>query len=76
MFTAKLLLVCYQKISINKQKKKLNDLCDKAELYFDDNIKITEKEWVSLKKLIKKENVNKKDCILLPFKTLKKIVST
>ena len=64
------------KISINKQKKKLNDLCDKAELYFDDNVKITEKEWVSLKKLIKKENVNKKDCILLPFKTLKKIVST
>ena len=64
------------KISINNQKKKLNDLCDKAELYFDDNLKITEKEWVSLKKLIKKENVNKKDCILLPFKTLKKIVST
>ena len=64
------------KISINNQKKKLNDLCDKAELYFDDNIKITEKRWVSLKKLIKKENINKKDCILLPFKTLKKIVST
>ena len=64
------------KISINNQKKKLNDLCDKAELYFDDNVKITEKKWISLKKLIKKENVNKKDCILLPFKTLKKIVST
>ena len=64
------------KISINNQKEKLKDLCDKAELYFDDNIKITEKSWISLKKLIKKENVNKKDCILLPFKTLKKIVST
>ena len=64
------------KISINNQREKINDLCDKAELYFDDNVKITEKEWVSLKKLIKKENVNKKDCILLPFKTLKKIVST
>ena len=64
------------KISINNQKKKLNDLCDKAELYFDDNVKITEKDWISLKKLIKNENVNKKDCILLPFKTLKKIVST
>ena len=64
------------KISISNQKEKLNDLCDKAELYFDDNIKITEKEWISLKKLIKKENVNKKDCILLPFKTLKKIVSS
>ena len=64
------------KISINNQKEKLNDLCDKAELYFNDNVKITEKDWISLKKLIKKENVNKKDCILLPFKTLKKIVST
>ena len=64
------------RISINNQKEKINDLCDKAELYFDDNVKIIEKEWISLKKLIKKENVNKKDCILLPFKTLKKIVST
>ncbi len=64
------------KISINNQKEKLNDLCNKAELYFDDNVKITEKDWISLKKLIKNENVNKKDCILLPFKTLKKIVST
>ncbi len=64
------------KISINNQKEKLNDLCDKAELYFNDNVKITEKDWISLKKLIKNENVNKKDCILLPFKTLKKIVST
>ena len=63
------------KISINNQKEKLNDLCNKAELYFDDNVKITEKDWISLKKLIKNENVNKKDCILLPFKTLKKIVS-
>jgi len=64
------------KISINNQKEKLKNLCDKAELYFDDNIKITEKSWISLKKLIKNENVNKKDCIMLPFKTLKKIVST
>ena len=64
------------KISINNQKEKLNDLCDKAELYFNDNVKITEKDWIPLKKLIKNENVNKKDCILLPFKTLKKIVST
>ena len=52
------------KISINNQKKKLNDLCDNAELYFDDNVKITEKEWVSLKKLIKKENVNKNNDLL------------
>ena len=63
------------KISINKQKEKINDLCDRAESYFNDDIKIADKKWNSLKKLIKKKNVNKKDCILLPFKTLKKIVS-
>ena len=64
------------KISINNQKEKINKLCDKAELYFDDDVKITDKKWISLKKLIKKKNINKKDCILLPFRTLKKIVSS
>ena len=64
------------KISINNQKKKINDLCDKAELYFNDDVKIADKKWISLKKLIKNKNINKKDCILLPFKALKKIVSS
>ena len=64
------------KICINNQKEKINDLCDKAELYFNDDVKIIDKKWNSLKKLIKKKNINKKDCILLPFKTLKKIVSS
>ena len=64
------------KICINNQKEKINDLCDKAELYFNDDVKITDKKCISLKKLIKKKNINKKDCILLPFKTLKKIVSS
>ena len=64
------------KISINNQKEKINNLCDKVELYFDDNVKILDKKWISLKKLVKKKNINKKDCILLPFRTLKKIVSS
>jgi len=64
------------KISINNQKDKINNLCDEVEFYFDDTVKISDKEWNSLKKIIKKKNVNKKDCILLPFKTLKKIVSS
>ena len=64
------------KISINNQKDKINNLCDEVEFFFDDTVKISDKRWNSLKKLIKKKNVNKKDCILLPFKTLKKIVSS
>ena len=64
------------KISMNNQKEKINNLCDEAEFYFDDNVKISDNKWASLKKLIKNKNINKKNCILLPFKTLKKIVSS
>ena len=63
------------KISINSKRSKLNELCDDANSYFDGNFEIIEKKWLSLKKLFKKENLTKKECILLPFRTLKKIVS-
>ncbi len=63
------------KISINNKKSKLNKLCDDAKLYFDDNFEIIEKKCLILKKLLKKKNILRKNCILLPFKTLKKIVS-
>ena len=63
------------KISINNKKNKLNELCDDAKLYFDGNFEIIEKKWQFLKKLFKKKNILRKECILLPFKALKKIVS-
>ena len=62
-------------ISINNRKNKLNELCDDANSYFNGNSKIIEKKWSFFKKLFKEKNLSKKDCILLPFKTLKKIVS-
>ena len=63
------------KISINNKKKKLNELCDDAKSYFDGNLSIIDKKWSFLGKLFKKENISRKECLLLPFKTLKKIVS-
>ena len=62
------------KISLNNKKNILNKLCDDVKLYFDGNLKIAEDKWISLKKLFKKENLSRKECILLPFKTLKRIV--
>ena len=59
------------KISINNKKSKLNKLCDDAKLYFDDNFEIIEKKCLILKKLFRKKNISRKNCILLPFKTLK-----
>ena len=63
------------KISINKKKNKLNELCDDAKSYFNGKSKKIRKNWVFLKKLFNKKNLPRKECILLPFKTLKKIVS-
>lgn len=63
------------KISINNKKDKIYDLCDKAELFFNENIEIEEKRWILLKMLFKKKYLARKECILLPFNALKKIVS-
>ena len=64
------------KISINNKKNELNKICDDAKSYFDGNIKIKEKKKLLLfQKLFNKKNLLRKECILLPFQTLKKIVS-
>ena len=64
------------KNSINQQKFKVNELCDDVKSYFEKNNDIIKKKWVFLKKLLNQKNLNRKECILLPFKTLKKIVSS
>ncbi len=63
------------KISINKNKSKINELCDDAESYFEGNIKNIKKKWKTLNKIFHEKNFPRRDCILLPFKTMKKIVS-
>ena len=63
------------KISINSNVKKIDKLCDDAKYFFSGNLKIIDSKWKFLKKLFKKKNLSRKNCILLPFITLKKIVS-
>ena len=63
------------KISINKQKSKINELCDDAKLFFEGNNAVLEKKWKFMHKLFKPKNKVRKECILLPFNALKKIVS-
>ena len=63
------------KISINNQKDKIYNLCKEAKSYFDEDNEIKEKKWVLLKILFKKKYIARKECILLPFNALKKIVS-
>ena len=63
------------KNSINKKIFKINELCDDVKYYFEENSNIIKKKWFFLNKLLSKKNYKRKECILLPFKTLKRIVS-
>tara|TARA_B100001057_G_scaffold294831_1_gene294942 strand:- start:337 stop:735 length:399 start_codon:yes stop_codon:yes gene_type:complete len=63
------------KISINNEKSKINELCDDAKLFFDGNDEMIKKKWSLMQKLFKSKHKARKECILLPFNTVKKIVS-
>ena len=61
-------------ISINKNKIKIDELCQSVETYFEINDKFLEKKISKFKKLFNKKNLQRKECILLPFKTFKKLI--
>ena len=62
------------------EKDKLNQLgkCRfmKSDEFSDGVNILIDKKWLFFKKLFKKKNISRKECLLLPFKTLKKIVSS
>jgi len=62
------------KVSIDKEIIKINELCDDSKTFFEGNSKIIDK-WKIMRKLFKEKNQSRKECILLPFKAVKKIVS-
>ena len=59
------------KISINNKKNAIYNLCNDAKSFFEGDLKKIDTKW---KYLFKKENYSRKECILLPFKTLRRIV--
>ena len=60
---------------INSKKNKIDELCDYAKSFFNKNQESIEKKWSFLSKLFDQKNISRKECILLPFNALKKIVS-
>ena len=63
------------KISKNSKKDKIIKLCDEAKSFFEKDDKNLNKNLKLFSKLFVKVNLSRKDCILLPFKAMKKIVS-
>ena len=60
---------------VNYETLKIKEICDYAYNYFTENQTNLRKEWRFLSKLLSQKNVSRKQCILLPFNALKKIVS-
>ena len=60
---------------INSKKNKIIELCDYAKSFFNKNQESIEKKWSFLSKLFDQKNLSRKECILLPFNALKKIIS-
>ena len=64
------------KLSINKSLMKINDLIEFVDNFFKNtNLKFS-KEWKAFEKLFDKKNISRKECILLPFKTVTKALKS
>ncbi len=64
------------KLSINRSLEKIMEINDFVGKFFKDtNLKFS-KEWKQLEKLFNKKNISRKECILLPFKTLAKALKS
>ena len=61
---------------IQVQIEKISDFVSKAEFFFNENFdyskKINIKDLKDFKKIMNSENISRKECLLLPFKTLSK----
>ena len=59
--------------------EKISNLVSKAEFFFDENShqsnKINIKDLKDFKKIMNPENISRKECLLLPFKTLSKALN-
>ena len=64
------------KKSINKSIKKMREIITIANNFFENASEKFPKEWKILEKLFNKKNISRKECLLLPFKTLAKALKS
>ena len=56
----------------NKSLDEVKDLINICENIFENTKVILENKWVSFKELFNKKNISRKDCLLLPMRTVLK----
>ena len=64
------------KFSINNTINNINEIITFVDVFFESNNAKFPKEWKKLEVLFNKKNISRKECILLPFKTLAKALKT
>ena len=63
------------KFSINNTINNINEIITFVDVFFESNNAKFPKEWKKLEILFNKKNISRKECILLPFKTLAKALN-
>ena len=56
----------------NKSLDEVKDLINICENIFENTKVILENKWISFKELFNKKNISRKDCLLLPMRTVLK----
>ena len=64
------------KLSINKSIEKIKEVSNFFSDFFNNSNQLFPKGWKELEKLFNKNNLSRKECILLPFKTLLKALKS
>ena len=64
------------RVSINNKIDKIKKLVSFTETFFNDVKNTFPKEWKIFNKLFNKKNVSRKECLMLPFKTLAKALKS
>ena len=64
------------KLSINKSLLKIKEISNFVESFFKKTDVRFSNEWKTFEKLFNKKNISRKECILLPFKTVTKALKS
>ena len=62
--------------SINKSTIKIKSLLSIANIFFEKENVILPKEWSAFGKIFNKKHFSRKECLILPFKTLAKALKS
>ena len=59
----------------NKNLNEINDFIETCEKLFENTKVSLEKKWINFKEIFNKKNVSRKECLLLPLRTVSKALN-